>query len=99
MDERVNFVNKEMASLKVKVVKLTQEWDASVGRAEQLSLEVLCGPGLAEEAKKLCEGLSAHETSARPEVLKGSRLPATRLKEKKADSEAEMGQAHMKLDI
>lgn len=34
MEQREGFANKEMARLKAKAVKVTQEWDASVAKAE-----------------------------------------------------------------
>lgn len=53
VEQGVFFTNKEMARLEAEIAKVTQKCDASMAKAEQLSLKVLCVPGLEEDAKKL----------------------------------------------
>lgn len=43
MEQHVIFANNEMARLKADVAKMTQKWKVNMAKAEQLSLQVLCG--------------------------------------------------------
>lgn len=54
--------------------------------------------GLVEGAMKLREGVSAAQTVARARISKYSQSPATRSKRKKAEDEARVKQARVKLD-
>lgn len=40
VEQRVGFDNKKMVRFETKIVKMTQEWDASAAKTEQLLLEV-----------------------------------------------------------
>lgn len=78
--------SEEMAGLEAELVKVLQELKASVTKAELLSLEVQCKPGITDKTRKLSECLSALETAAHTKVLKDGKSPATKSKHKKADN-------------
>lgn len=88
MEQRVVVSNNELACLDVKVVKMSQAWDASVANPGQMSLEVKCASGLAVKSKKLCECVSSIVTAGRANVSKGGKLPGPKSKRKNADVEA-----------
>lgn len=51
MELHVGNADEDVASLEEEVVKVTQERDTGVVKAEQLALKELCVSGFAEEAK------------------------------------------------
>lgn len=66
------FANKVMACLDKEIVKVTQEREFSVSKAELLVLEAQSVSGQAEEVKKLHERVLSFETAARVMIAKGS---------------------------
>lgn len=97
MEQRVGFANNEIDRFKAENVTLTLESDASVAKAEQVSLETQRVPWLVEEAKKLRERVSSLETTTRAMALKGGKSLATRRKRQKTDVAAEVEEARVKL--
>lgn len=95
----VGFANNEMARLKAKGVKTTQEWDASVAKTEQFSLEAQCGSGLSDETKTLRERVSAFKTVAHAKVSEGYKSVETRFKRQRTGIEAEVEQACVDVDV
>lgn len=94
----VGFSMKEPACLEAKTIKLTPKNVASAAKAEQLSHKIQSMPGIAKEARKLCERMSSVETAARAKDSKGCASPATRLKQKRTVVEVEEVQTLVKFD-
>lgn len=73
-EQCVDLAISKMACLEAMVVTVTQERDANVAKTKQVLLEAQCVSGLAKEAKKVLEHVSAFETSAQLKVLKDDKL-------------------------
>lgn len=92
----MDFANKEMARLELKIFNDMQERVASGTMAVEVALEVQFKPRLAEKSRKLFEYMLPLETVAQTMVLKGDNLPATGPKQKRTDFEAEVAQDGVK---
>lgn len=80
LEQRMGFVNKEMARLEAEVVMAMQKTDASLEKAEQLLLEDQCVPWLPEKARKFHKRMLDLENAALSKVSKSSKLLANTLK-------------------
>lgn len=76
---------------------MTQKRNASVARAERVTLEDQRVPRRANEAKKLGERVQALGTAVRTKALKGRKWLETSLQQKKAEVEAKVKHARVEL--
>lgn len=95
VEQRMAFGNKKAARLVAEAGKVTQDWSASLAKAEKLSLEAQYFSGLAEEEKQFGKCVSALKTSPRRKVRKGGKLLAPRSKGKKVEAEAKLEQVRV----
>lgn len=99
MEQLVGFANKEIAYLKVEVVKVIQRQNASGTKVEELTLDVQFVSGLAEEVKKFHELVSTLKTIAFAKVFRGSKSPAANSKLKNAEVESKRKKSFKDLDF
>lgn len=78
MEQLKKFAYEAITPSKAEVVEVMQDGDASVAKAEQLSLEFQWVSGLVDDTKKVRECLSTLETAMPAKVLKGQKSSATR---------------------
>lgn len=79
-----------MARLEAEVIRVIQEWDASVAKALQLPVAFQLILWLKEKANKLRERLLSFKTAARASVSNGGKSPTAMSKRKKVIVETEV---------